>query len=194
MTKITSQKVQKSGLQNLVDVLTCDIRAIDQFGFPSDFDLVFSDFGGLNCLDGAELKTLSVEASKLLKPGGRFIAVVMPRYCLWESFYFLSKFDFKNMFRRNREDSLQVKLGGGFVETWYYSPAQFNRLFQIYFKKIAIKPIGIAIPPSYMENTIGRNQNLLTSLNSIEDFLGSMAFLSLVSDHFLVDMIKKERK
>lgn len=194
MAKITSKKVHKEGLQKKVDVFTCDTRVIDQCDLPVDFDLVFSNFGGLNCLNSSELQKLSTDLCKLLKPSGRFIAVVMPKYCMWESFYFLTKFDFGKMFRRNREASLQVKVGDIYVETWYYSPAQFSRLFQIYFKKIALKPIGIAIPPSYMETSIGEKANLMNPLNQLEGFLGSITSLAAVSDHFLIDMIKREEE
>lgn len=191
MAKRTSEKVKNLELQQLVDVFTCDTRAIDQYNFSSDFDLVFSNFGGLNCLNGKDLEKLSDDLGKLLKPNGRFIAVVMPKYCMWESFFFMTKFDFNKMFRRNRNTSLQVNVGDVYVETWYYSPTQFNRLFQRYFNKLALKPIGIAIPPSYMENKIGQRANLMNPLNRLEEFLGSVSALSAVSDHFLIDMIKK---
>lgn len=194
MAKITSSKVQNKGLQNMVDVFTCDARTVDQCDFSSDFDLVFSNFGGLNCLDSTKLEKLSGNLCKLLKPNGRFIAVVMPRYCMWESFYFLTKFDLKKMFRRNTINSLQVKVGDVYVDTWYYSPAQFYHLFQIYFKKLFAKPVGIAIPPSYMEKSIGEKPNLMNPLNQLESFLGSITSLSSVSDHFLIDMVKRKEE
>lgn len=193
MAKQTREKVVAFGLQKQVDVFTCDARTIDQCDFPSDFDLVFSDFGGLNCMNGEELAKLSADLFSLLKPGGRFIAVVMPRFCAWESFYFLTKFDFNNMFRRNTSDSLPVRVGDGFVDTWYYSPVQFNFLFSEYFKKVAIKPVGVAIPPSYFENGLGNKKKIMSILKSIEDSLGSIASLSAVSDHFLMDMQKREQ-
>jgi len=194
MAKLTSGKVQHKELQQLVDVFTCDARAISECDLPSDFDLVFSNFGGLNCLNNLELNKLSEDICNLLKPNGRFIAVVMPRYCMWESFYFLTKFDFKKMFRRNTINSLQVKVGDIDVDTWYYSPAQFYHLFQIYFRKLLVKPVGIAIPPSYMEKTIGENPNLMNPLYQLESFLGGIASLSAISDHFLIDMVKREEE
>ncbi len=194
MAKLTSEKVQNFGLQKVVDVFTCDARIIDQYDFPSDFDLVFSNFGGLNCLNSTDLEKLSTDLCQLLKPNGRFVAVVMPKFCMWESFYFLTKFDFKKMFRRNTETNLQVKVGDNYVETWYYSPAHFYKLFQIYFRKLLVKPIGIAIPPSYMEKSIGENPNFMNPLNQLENFLGEIASLSAVSDHFLIDMIKRNEE
>ena len=192
MAKFTSEKVKMYGLQQRVDVFTCDARAIDQFDFPTDFDLVFSNFGGLNCLNSADLEKLSADLFQLLKPDGRFIAVVMPRFCIWESLYFLAKFDFNKVLRRNTQNSLPVRVGDAFVDSWYYSPAQFNRIFQDYFKKLATKPVGVAIPPSYMEGRIGEKNKVMDQLNHLENFLGSISSLAAMSDHFLIDMVKRK--
>lgn len=50
------------------------------------FDLVFSNFGGLNCLIESELCSLFQAVKVILKPRGRFVGVVMPGYCLWKFF------------------------------------------------------------------------------------------------------------
>lgn len=194
MAKYAREKVVENKLQQRVDIFTCDVRAIDMCDFPSDFDLVFSNFGGLNCINAEELKKLSADLFQLLKPGGRFIAVVMPKFCAWESLYFLSKFEFGKMFRRNTSDSIAVSVGDDFVDTWYYSPAQFNHLFNNYFVKLAVKPVGMAIPPSYMESSIGSKEQVMEQLKQLEGFFGSISSLSNVSDHFLIDMIKKEKR
>ncbi len=192
MAKCTLDKVVENKLQQKIDVFTCDARAIDLCDFSSEFDLVFSNFGGLNCLNADELEKLAADLFQLLKPGGRFIAVVMPKFCVWESFYFLTKFDFTKMFRRNTSNSLPVSVGDDYVNTWYYSPAHFNSLFKEYFKKLAVKPVGVSIPPSYMEGNVGNKTQLMGILNNLEDSLGSIAILSTVSDHFLIDMIKRK--
>lgn len=192
MAKCAHEKVLEQNLQHMVDVITCDARAIDQCDFSADFDLVFSNFGGLNCLNSQELKKLSTDLSGLLKPSGRFIAVVMPRFCVWESMYFLTKFEFNKIFRRNTSNSLSVKVGDEYVDTWYYSPAQFTRIFGDHFKKLATQAVGVAIPPSYMEKGIGSKDQVISQLNQLEGFLGSISSLSAVSDHFLIDMIKKD--
>lgn len=192
MVKITAEKAHKHNLQEFVKTEVCDVKDLGSCNFPNRFDLVFSNFGGLNCLNQLELKKLSKDLSQLINPQGRFIAVVMPRFCLWESMYFISKFDSQKIFRRNTPNSLQVNVGQEQVETWYYSPSTFKRIFQNQFNRLAVKPIGIAIPPSYMETRIGKNQKLMEVLQISENVLGSITSLSGVSDHFLMDLERKE--
>ncbi len=179
-------------MQDKIETFVCDLKDLASCSFLSKFDLVFSNFGGLNCLNHKELKKLSADLSKLLTSKGRFVAIVMPRFCMWESLYFLSKFDTQKMFRRNTQNSLQVNVGNEKVETWYYSPSSFYNAFQNHFQKLATKPTGFAIPPSYMEPRIGKNNKVMEILNMAENVFGSITSLSAVSDHFLMDLEKKE--
>lgn len=192
MLKITQEKVLKYNLQDKVHTLISDIKTINSCKFPAKFDLIFSNFGGLNCLNSNELIKLSIDLSHLLKPNGRFITVIMPRFCIWESLYFILKFDWQKVFRRNTHQSLQVKVAEEFVETWYYSPSSFYQIFKQQFKKINSKPIGIAIPPSYMEKSLGKKSGLMNILSRIENIFGTISLLANVSDHFLIDMQKKD--
>ncbi|MEM6725049.1 MAG: class I SAM-dependent methyltransferase, partial [Bacteroidota bacterium] len=68
-----------------------DLNAIEQMENEGPFDLIFSNFGGLNCLSPGELSAFAHKLPALLKPNGRFIAVVMPDFCAWETTYFLAK-------------------------------------------------------------------------------------------------------
>jgi len=192
MVNITRQKATHHKFQDKVDAIVCDSKNLRSCNFSSKFDLIFSNFGGLNCLNKGELENLSADLSQLLNSKGRFVSVVMPRFCLWESLYFLSKFDTQKIFRRNTHTSLQVNVGDEKIETWYYSPTTFKNIFQNHFKRLAVKPVGVAIPPSYMENRIGKNQKLMQALNISENVLGSISSLSAVSDHFLMDMERRE--
>ncbi len=45
-----------------------------------------------------------------------------------------------------------------------------------------------------MEKSIGEKPNLMNPLNQLESFLGSIALLSSVSDHFLIDMVKRKEE
>ena len=46
------------------------------------FDLVISNFGGLNCINSDEMRTLSSQLSSLLYDGGKLFFVIMGRSCL----------------------------------------------------------------------------------------------------------------
>ncbi len=73
MVNITLEKVVHHNFQDRVKADVCDAKAIDSYNFPGKFDMVFSNFGGLNCLNYNELIKLSVDIAQLLKPHGRLL-------------------------------------------------------------------------------------------------------------------------
>ena len=155
------------------------------------FDLVFSDFGGLNCLDAAALKELSAVFSGLLKPGVRLIFVMMSRNCRWEQWYFKRKKDFKNAFRRQSKEGVEVILFDQKFSTWYYSPNEISSFFSDYFSLNKHQPIGIALPPSYLDNYFRKRPLLLKTLHLFEKGLSGFSFLSDKADHFIIDFVRK---
>ncbi len=188
MVRITNNKVEHNGHEQNVSCYVKDIRDIKDVPRSSNYDLVFSNFGGLNCLNRFELDSLAVNLGHLMKPGGRFIAVVMPRFCLWESFYFLSKFDFKKMFRRNKSTRSEVDVKGEPVNTWYYSPGKFEHIFRSGFKKVKLKPLGTFLPPSYTEPFFRKNLSLLNAMNEMEKVTSDIPAMAWLSDHFIIDL------
>jgi len=194
MVNVAKEKVKESGFEDKIEVRQCDAREVDDCQFQSGFDLIFSNFGGLNCLSREELGKLSCDLYHLLKPSGRFIVVIMPKFCVWESLYFTFKGKKSEIFRRNTDQSLQVKVGNSFVETWYYSPNDITHILENYFEKLATKPVGISLPPSYMEPFFENKKDLLKIFNGGENLLNKVSLLSACSDHFLIDLVKNQVK
>lgn len=155
------------------------------------FDLIFSDFGGLNCLDAVSLKEMSAIFSGLLNPGGRLIIVVMSRNCKWEQWYFKRKNDIKNAFRRRSTEGVEVILFDKEFSTWYYSPAEISSFFSKHFGINKHRPIGITLPPSYLDNYFKKHPLLLRILNQAEKVLSSFSSLSDKADHFIIDFTRK---
>ena len=60
----------------------------------------YCNFGGLNNLSPADIGHLAHELSELIYPGGKVVLVVMGRFCLFETLYYLWKCNFKRAFRR----------------------------------------------------------------------------------------------
>ena len=126
MLALASAKIEKADLRDRVDTQQLDMRQVGRVLEPDRKNLVFSNFGGLNCLSRPEVSDLARDLAERMSPGSRFVSVVMGRTCLWESLYFLAKADFRNIFRRNTEESLNVVVSGRPVETWYYDPAELE--------------------------------------------------------------------
>ena len=189
MVDVAKQKFIAHGLEDLVETFPMDIREISRVQFKVEFDLIFSDFGGLNCLSVPELKKLSDDLVSLLKTGGRLIAVIMPKNCLWENLYFTAKLEWGKVFRRNTDKMLPVNVGTHDIPTWYFSPSGIEHILGANFEKIAQKPIGFAVPPSYMEPFFAKKKKTLKMLGKMENKLNGISGLAPFSDHFLIDMV-----
>jgi len=153
------------------------------------FDLVFSNFGGLNCINEHELSGLFEAVKAILKPGGRFVGVIMPAYCLWEIFYFTLKGQWKKALRRKVEGPVSVSIAGTTVNTWFYSPGQIKKMARE-LEIIAIRPVGLILPPSFLEGFFYKRKKLLKFLNSSEKIFGKFSLFSRFSDHYLFDLRK----
>lgn len=174
----------KSKMQN-AEFNVCSFDQLKKQFSNKKFDLIFSNFGGLNCIDDVQLKKLSAALVSLLKPNGKFIAVIMGRKCLSEQFYFLLKLNFKKAFRRLSKKGVEVTLNSQIQKTFYYSPAEFKKITETEFRVLLKIPIGIIIPPSYLEPFFKNKTRLLKILNFKEKLL-SFSFLSNFADHYFI--------
>lgn len=186
MVEVARLKVEQLNLLDNITVGQLDINEIDKASFHNRFDLIFSNFGGLNCLTDNELTVLSQRLKSLLTSTGRFVAVVMPDFCMTESFYFLSKFKFKDVLRRKMTQ--QVMVNEAVVKTNYHSPKMFYRYFKNEFSLIDVIGIGFIIPPSYLNNFFVKKPKTLKFINTVENYLGNNLFTASISDHFLIEL------
>jgi ubiquinone/menaquinone biosynthesis C-methylase UbiE len=188
MIAVAKEKMRQSN----ATVFQSDIQSIHQKTGTKKFNLIFSDFGGLNCLSPEELKEVSTKFSQLLSSGGRMIFVVMGRNCKWEQFYFKRKNDLENAFRRKSIKPVEAVIFEQKFSTWYYSPNEMKELFAKEFNVNKFKPIGIALPPSYMNNYFRKHPTRLKLLNATEKILGNFSSLSDKADHYIIDFTLKQ--
>ncbi len=183
-------KVKQLSLTDNISFEKLDINEIDKKSYKEKFDLVFSNFGGLNCLTENDLKSLSNKIRTLLVSNGRFIAVVMSDFCMIESLYFISKLKFNEAFRRKKMQ--QVNVNSSLVNTYYYSPKMFYRYFDHEFILNKVIGVGLTIPPSYLNNFFSNKIKTSHLLNKIENSIGNNLFAASISDHYLIDLVVKE--
>lgn len=154
------------------------------------FDLIFSNFGGLNCLSKEELKLFFERVSNLVSEKGHLVLVIMPKNTLWESFYFLAKAKFSLVFRRKKENII-ANVDGEKVNTFYYNPKDIVNLSGNDFEIISIKPIGFFIPPSYLEPFFKNKLKLLSILKNLDKAIKNCSFLSKYADHYYIVLQKR---
>lgn len=188
MLKMTSEKVTHYSLQNKISSHYLDLNSFDGRTFDKKFDLVFSNFGGINCISPKAFQQLLNKLPSILAPGGRFIAVIMPKFCLWETFYFLLKLRPKRAFRRWTQNAVPVNLQGTNLNIWYYQPAQVRTWSAQNFRFMDARPVGAAVPPSYLEDFFSKRKSWLLKLDAVERSIGNISFLSGFADHFIIDL------
>ncbi|MEZ4774618.1 MAG: class I SAM-dependent methyltransferase [Bacteroidia bacterium] len=187
MISIARHKSVVHGMGKKIQCKQLSLEQVAEGAVHTRFDWVFSNFGGLNCIDPNKLSALIEETATLMNPGGRFIAVIMPKTCIWESAYFLSKLQITHAFRRRSKEAVQVKLESEIVDTWYHTPRDVVKLLQPLFDVQALMPVGFAVPPSYMNPFFSKRPRLLRRLAAWDKKLAERPGLSPFADHYLID-------
>lgn len=190
MIEVCHTKIQSYPGPLSPDFKQAAIGNLDSVTGGKMYDLIFSDFSGLNCLNPAELKDSAVTFNACLKPGGRLIIVVFSTKCLWERIYFLMKGKRKEMSRRMTKEPVSVKMMGAGMDIYYFSPKEIRELFNGFFRVTTVKPVGLFIPPTYLDGFFEGRKNLFRMLAFADKLAGSFSFLSNLADHYLIEFRK----
>lgn len=166
-----------------------NINAISEFRSDKSFDLLFSNFGGLNCLSKQELKLFFENASNIVSENGYLVLVLMPKNTLWEQFYFLLKGDFQKIFRRKKQNII-ANVDGEKVITFYHNPNEIVSLAANNFVVKKVNPIGFFVPPSYLESFFRTKPRLISFLIKLENRVKNISNLAKYSDHYLIVLQK----
>lgn len=190
MVAVARQKVETQHLSDQITVVCAAAQQLNTAVTAAPFDLIFSNFGGLNCLSPNELSSLARTIRlHYCSDNSRLVAVVMSSACLWEFLYFGAKGKVGEAMRRRQRTAVSAHVGNGdYIATWYYSPRRFAQLFSPYFSVEAVRPIGWAVPPSYMESFFSRHPFALRGLSVAESWGRNLSILSPFADHFLIDL------
>jgi SAM-dependent methyltransferase len=149
------------------------------------YDLIFSNFGVMNCLAPTEFVQHLTATPKLLTSTGSILHVLMPDRCWMESLYFLIKRDWSRVFRRRRRQVAVV--GAVSIPVWYYSPSVVRAANEA-LKVRAVLPIGVVLPPSYLASLVERRPRLASTLAWVEHLLAKSSAFARYSDHYLVHL------
>jgi ubiquinone/menaquinone biosynthesis C-methylase UbiE len=183
MIEEAESKLEFYDQENLPQFSVCDINEIKHEFAGRKFDLVFSNFAGLNCLDPAQMNVVGNNLQSVLQPGGHLALVLFGKHCFWESMYYLFKLKPGQAFRRWGNESIDVQLKDNVQQAvYYYSTRELCRCFQG-FNMIETKPVGLFIPPSYLENAMQKRPGLFNFLAGMEKRFGHFSFTSPLADH-----------
>jgi len=151
--------------------------------------VVFSNFAGVNCVDENQLKKLNYDLANILQNHGKWVVVVLGKKCWVERLYFTLKGDRSKAKRRNQPSEASL-LGDAKQLTYCYTVSELKELFHS-FKLIKAKPIGLFIPPSYLNPIVQRYGFLIPFIQLAETLLGNISWLANYADHVYLEFEKK---
>jgi len=189
MQQQLKQKVQQAGLNGLVTTEICSFTQLDQLNNKGPYNLVFSNFAGLNCT--GDLDNVMNSFYPLLKPGGIVTMVIMPGFCLWETLLAL-RGNFKNAFRRfNSSKGVTANVEGVNFLCWYYKPSFIIHHLANQFTPLGVEGLCSIVPPSYFENFPAKHPSLYKKLQVWENKYKSRRPWKYCGDYFIISLRKK---
>lgn len=157
----------------------------------AESEFLFSNFGGLNCLNKKDLNEFVKAVSDKQKSKDQLAWVVIPKHCFWESVYLFVKGKWSQIGRRNTNEAVFVEVDGEQVPTYYHSPQEVKEMLEKDYHIQLIKPIAFFLPPSYLEPFFSKNKRFLHFLNIFEKLFGNWSPLAKWSDHYMIVAEKK---
>jgi ubiquinone/menaquinone biosynthesis C-methylase UbiE len=121
------------------------------------FDLVFSNFGGLNCTD--RLDVVAGGIAEVLRPGGFVVLVFMPPISPWEHIQVL-RGHFRTATRRWRRGGVLANIAGTGVRTWYPSARTVGAAFGSGFRRVELRALCLFAPSMMLEGFPRRHRTL----------------------------------
>jgi ubiquinone/menaquinone biosynthesis C-methylase UbiE len=190
MLRVFSEKRAGSGIEDRLHIWQCSFLELDRVRDKGPFDLIFSNFGGLNCTD--RLDEVLGKCDTLLRPGGLITLVLLPPFCLWESL-FLLKGEWRTATRRwFSAKGAAAQVEGQKFRCWYYRPVFIRETLGARYDVLRQEGLCTIVPPSYRENFPRRFPKLLRWLQKLEDRWAHLRPWRNVGDYYIMTLQKKE--
>lgn len=195
MQQILKQKTAAAGLNEKISTELIsytalkDLRTAACGQLKKEYDLIFSNFAGLNCT--GELDKVLHSFAPLLKTGGIATLVVLPKFCLWE-FLLLFKGKFKTAFRRLfSRNGVTAHIEGTFFTCWYYNPSYVIKHLKNDFDLLDLQGLCTLVPPSYMEGFAEKHPKTFAFLRAKENKWQRKWPWKSIGDYYIISLKKK---
>jgi ubiquinone/menaquinone biosynthesis C-methylase UbiE len=189
MQEVVQQKIRTEGLDNFISCELCSFTQLENLQMKGPYDMIFSNFAGLNCT--GELNKVLKSFSSLLNPKGIITLVLLPGFCLWE-FLLIFKGKFKTATRRFFSGNGRVAhLENTFFKFWYYNPSYITKFLKDEFDVLGIEGLCTFVPPSYIENFAEKYPKLFKKLREAEDVYKNTWPWKYVGDYYIISLQKK---
>jgi ubiquinone/menaquinone biosynthesis C-methylase UbiE len=184
------EKIRTQELTHCISTEICSFTALDTLDNRGPYDLIFSNFAGLNCT--RELGKVLRSFAPLLKPGGQVTLVILPPFALWECLL-VFRGRFKTAFRRffSRHKGAPACVEGIPFTCWYYPPSFVTRtLEKEKFELLGLEGLCTIVPPSYIEHFAERHPRLYRFLRTVENKWKEKWPWRAIGDYYIISFVK----
>lgn len=156
------------------------------------YDLVLSNFGGLNCTN--DLGKVAEQLAHVTKDGGYFVGVVMPPFSIWETVAGLIHGNFYYAVRRLRRNVSATGFSDRTFSVFYHSPRELASAFRPWFSVEKVCGLSILSPPPNARSFIEKHPRLTTLLERLDGIVESFPLGRSMGDHFMIILRKRARQ
>jgi SAM-dependent methyltransferase len=151
---------------------------------------IFSNFGAVNCL--SEWRTLAAWLSDRLVTGGLVALGVMSPLCVWEPLWHGLHGEWAVARRRwGRAGATFASPNGEQMRVYYPTIRRLTQDFAPWFDCVAVRPLGVFLPPSDVYGVIEKRPALLRALMALERGMGAWPLLAPFADHYWIEFKRK---
>ncbi|MBC7946549.1 MAG: class I SAM-dependent methyltransferase [Chitinophagaceae bacterium] len=191
MQEMLKEKIRLHEQENNITQERLSFTDLSSLSDQGPYDLIFSNFAGLNCTSELDVVLRSFEP--LVKPGGHVTLVILPKFCLWETLL-LFKGKFKTAFRRfsggNKGTTAHVE--GQYFQCWYYSPGFVKKHCGDTFEPVGQEGLCTIVPPSYIARFGEKHPGAFRFLKNTEDSWKSKWPWKNIGDYYIITLRKKK--
>lgn len=188
MQEVLRSKTASLHLQEKISTECISFTDLEHLEKQKHYDLIFSNFAGLNCTD--RLDKVLHSFPNLLKPGGLVILVLLPKFCLWE-LLLLFKGKFKTAFRRFfSRKGVAARVEGTHFLCWYYNPSFVIDKLRGEFTTLSIEGLCTLVPPSYLAGFAEKHPRLFAFLKERENKWKTKWPWKSIGDYYIIALRK----
>ena len=177
------EKIAQHGYTNELSAQLCSFTNLDQV--EGKFDAVFSNSGGLNCIN--DLALITRHLPQKLRVGGIATWVVMPPFYPWELATAVK--DWRVGTRRFAgKRGVATNVEGVKMTTYYFWPSYVRKCFGPQFSQVRLQSLNIFSPNADNYTFMHKAPRTYRLLRSLDTRLGDLRPFSSWGDFFIISM------
>jgi ubiquinone/menaquinone biosynthesis C-methylase UbiE len=189
MIERTRERAAIHSLSQQVTALNVGAQELQKLDGEAAFDGAYSNLGPLNCVP--DLREVSRQCARLLKPGGSLVFTVIGRMCPWEIAHYAWQRRWARVKIRFARDVVAVGMNNHTIWTRYYWPREFYRAFEPDFALTHFRGLCVFAPPPYLTAVRERYPRLHRWLWQLDRRTSGWPLIRGMGDHFLIVMTKR---